>query len=77
MNPIADLINRLQAEPIKLTQSEISRRTGIPQPRISRWGAGDVAAGANDALKLVTLARELGINTEGAPATPEPTHQAA
>lgn len=51
------LIKRLRAR--HLTQSEISRRTGIPQPRLSRWESGDVAAGADDALKLQALEDEL------------------
>lgn len=51
------LIKRLRAR--NLTQSEISRRTGIPQPRLSRWEGGDVAAGADDALKLQALEAEL------------------
>ena len=41
-----------------LTQSEIARRTGIPQPRVSRWEAGQTPAGANDALKVQALHRE-------------------
>lgn len=44
-----------------LSQSEISRRTGITQSKISRWEAGEVAAGAEEALKLVALAGELGV----------------
>lgn len=67
MSQIAILINRLQAEPIKLSQLEIARRTGIPQPRISRWGSGDVAAGADDALLLVALAKSHGIDLEKEP----------
>ena len=38
------------------TQSEISRLTGISQSKLSRWEAGDIAAGADDALKLLALA---------------------
>lgn len=41
-----------------LKQTEISQKTGIPQPRISRWAAGEVAAGADDALKLQALVNE-------------------
>jgi len=40
---------------IGLSQSEIARRTQIPQPRLSRWEAGDVPVGADDALKLRAL----------------------
>ncbi len=51
------LIKRIRAR--GLSQKEIERRTGIPQPRLSRWEAGDVAAGADDALQLAALDREL------------------
>lgn len=37
------------------TQSEITRRTGIPQPRLSKWARGMVPSGADDALKLKQL----------------------
>ncbi|CAB3889147.1 hypothetical protein LMG26788_03748 [Achromobacter pulmonis] len=57
MDTATDLIKRIRAA--GLTQSEISRRTGIPQPRLSRWEAGAPSAGANDALKLAELARSL------------------
>lgn len=42
-----------------LSQSEIARRTGIAQSKISRWEAGEVPAGVADALKLIELAREI------------------
>ena len=42
-----------------LSQSEIARRTGIAQSKISRWEAGDVPAGASDALRLIELAKEV------------------
>jgi len=57
MDTATDLIKRIRAS--GMTQSEISRRTGIPQPRLSRWEAGSPSAGANDALKLAELARSL------------------
>lgn len=38
-----------------LSQTEIAKRTGIPQPRLSRWESGDVPAGADDALRLKAL----------------------
>jgi transcriptional regulator with XRE-family HTH domain len=47
------LLKRLSAR--GLTQSEICRRTDIPQPRLSRWMNGEVAQGADDALKLKQL----------------------
>ncbi len=37
------------------SQTEISRRTSIPQPRLSRWMNGEVANSADDALKLLAL----------------------
>jgi transcriptional regulator with XRE-family HTH domain len=57
-SPTQALIKRLRGR--GLTQSEISRRTAIPQPRLSRWESGDVATGADDALKLQALEQELG-----------------
>jgi len=41
-----------------LSQSEISRRTGINQTRLSRWEAGDVASAADAALVLADLVKE-------------------
>jgi transcriptional regulator with XRE-family HTH domain len=41
-----------------LTQTEISKRTGIPQPRLSRWEHSGTAVG-DDALALTRLAQEL------------------
>lgn len=64
MSQITDLLKRLRAEPISLSQTEISRKTGIPQPRVSRWESGDVPAGADDAIKLIALAKEMGIEVE-------------
>ena len=58
-----------------LSQSEIARRTGIPQSRLSRWEAGSVPAGADDALRLQHLHAEL-IGAEGAPPIPTPTEEA-
>ena len=55
MSKISEIIKRLRAEPFSLSQTEIERRTGISQSRISRWENGDAAAGADDALKLVAL----------------------
>lgn len=53
MSKTIDIIRRLRALP--LTQAEISRRTGIPQPRICRWEAGNIPVGADDALRLADL----------------------
>lgn len=41
-----------------MTQTELSRLTGIPQPRLSRWENGDVPDSADDALKLAALVAE-------------------
>ena len=56
MDKIQDAIRSLRRT---LSQSEIARRTGIAQSKISRWEAGDVPAGASDALKLIELAQEV------------------
>ena len=56
MDKIQDAIQSLRRT---LSQSEIARRTGIAQSKISRWEAGDVPAGASDALKLIELAKEV------------------
>jgi transcriptional regulator with XRE-family HTH domain len=53
MSDTTSIIKRLRAA--GLSQSEISRRTGIPQPRLSRWEAGEVPDAADDALKLAKL----------------------
>jgi len=42
-----------------LSQSEIARRTGIAQPKLSRWESGEIPDAADDALKLLRLADEL------------------
>lgn len=57
MSKTADLIKRLRSA--GLTQSEIARRTGIPQPRISRWENADEPTAADDVLLLVALEEEV------------------
>lgn len=57
MDTTLDLIKQLRAA--GLSQSEIARRSGIPQPRISRWAGGATPTGADDALRLAQLAREV------------------
>ena len=52
-----DLIRALRTV-YGLTQTEIARRTGIPQPRLSRWEA-QAPATADDVLKLQRLHDEL------------------
>ena len=56
MDKIQDAIQSLRRT---LSQSEIARRTGIAQHKISRWESGDIPAGASDALKLIKLAKEV------------------
>ena len=53
MSTTQQLIQTLVARGWK--QSSIARKTGIPQPRLSKWVAGRVPAGAEDALKLKAL----------------------
>ena len=53
MSTTIDLIKQLRS--VGLSQSEISRRTGIPQPRLSKWENGSIPIGADDALKLKAL----------------------
>lgn len=67
MGATTNLIRELRAH--GLSQSEIARRTNIPQPRLSRWQNGEAPDSADDALKLQALHAEL-INTEGAPDVP-------
>lgn len=57
MSETTNLIKEIRSR--GLSQAEISRRTGIPQPRISRWEAGRTPDGADDALKLAELAEKL------------------
>lgn len=54
---ITEIIKRLRAA--GLSQSEIARRTGIPQPRISKWEAGAVPASAEDGLRLAALVEQV------------------
>ncbi|MEK7945745.1 helix-turn-helix transcriptional regulator [Pigmentiphaga sp. YJ18] len=69
MDTTLDLIKKLRAA--GLSQSEIARRSGIPQPRISRWEGGATPTGADDALRLAQLAREV---LDAQPSlAPEPT----
>jgi transcriptional regulator with XRE-family HTH domain len=65
MSQTTALIKRLRER--KLSQSEIARRTGIPQPRISRWEHGEAPDSADDALRLAALVAELdAVDTEAA-----------
>ena len=53
MSETTALIKSLRA--IGLSQTEIAKRTGIPQPRLSRWEAGAVPVAVDDALRLQAL----------------------
>lgn len=57
MSQTTELIQRLIAR--GLSQIEIARRTGIPQPRLSRWQKGETPDAADDALTLQQLEAEL------------------
>ncbi|RYD63614.1 MAG: XRE family transcriptional regulator [Verrucomicrobiaceae bacterium] len=63
---VASILSRIRES--GLTQMEISKRTGIPQPRLSRWEAGNAPSSANDALALLTLAENLGVESSEASA---------
>ncbi|WP_407704165.1 helix-turn-helix domain-containing protein [Xylophilus rhododendri] len=58
-----------------MTQIEISKETGIPQPRLSRWEQGDVARSADDALRLNDLAARR--DAESASVAERSSHAAA
>lgn len=57
MRTTTELIKVLRAA--GLSQSEIARRSGIPQPRVSRWEAGATPDSADDALRLQTLVAQV------------------
>ena len=57
MNDIKNIIERIQATGMR--QSQISRETGIPQPRLCRWAAGKAPDSASDGIKLAKLAARI------------------
>jgi transcriptional regulator with XRE-family HTH domain len=57
MGQTTEIIKQLRAH--KLTQTEIARLTGIPQPRISRWESGDVSRAVDDGLRLDALLKSV------------------
>lgn len=67
MSQITHVIQRLRT---RLSQSEISRRTGIAQSKLSRWEAGNIAAGADDAIRLIDLDAAVAAEAAAAPAEP-------
>lgn len=56
MDEIAEVVGELLK---RMTQSEIARRTGISQSRVSRWAAGRAPDALNDARKLRELLDEV------------------
>jgi transcriptional regulator with XRE-family HTH domain len=62
MSKVTDIIKALTTGPTALSQSEIARRTGISQSRISRWGAGEVPSSLDDAATLHELAIQVGLS---------------
>ena len=71
MQSTASILQALKAR--GLSQCEITRRTGVPQSRLSRWQRGLVPPALEDDLKLRRLHAELveGVKAEPA-AEPEP-----
>ena len=67
-----DILTRILARGI--SQAEISRRTGIKATKLSRWSiARSLPDGADDALKLAALDRELAAEIDdAAPCSSEP-----
>lgn len=57
MEKTSDIVKHIRAS--GLSQSEIAKRTGISQSRVSRWENGDVPVGADDALRLAALWRSI------------------
>jgi predicted XRE-type DNA-binding protein len=62
MQDVNSILLRLQGA--GLSQAEISRRTAIPQPRLSKWLAGNCPKSVNDALILAKLAQEVAPEAE-------------
>jgi predicted XRE-type DNA-binding protein len=54
---IKKLIEQIQASGMR--QAQISRDTGIPQARLSRWAAGKAPDAAADGIKLAKLAAKI------------------
>ena len=77
MDTITDIIKSLR-DSHSLSQTEISRLTGIPQSRLSRWEGGDSPRGADDALKLRDLSDRLSkkkVNTSRKASIKSEAHQ--
>lgn len=65
MKTATEILNALKEA--GLSQMEISRQSGIPQPRISRWQKGCVPVGANDALRLMSMLAKAEANEQSQP----------
>lgn len=59
MDKATSIIKQLRS--LGLSQSEIARRVGIPQSRVSRWESGQVPTGADDALRLADLLKTIAV----------------
>ncbi len=68
MSETSSILRRL-TEAHKLTQTEIARLTGIPQPRLSRW-KGEAPDSVDDGLKLAALLKQK--DAEAAAAVTQP-----
>lgn len=53
MNPIQAALKVLRRS---MSQAEVAEAIGVNQSRISRWEKGEVASGAEAAIKLLELA---------------------
>lgn len=73
MDKATGIIKQLRS--FGLSQSEIARRVGIPQSRISRWENGQVPTGADDALRLADLLKTIAVPAPELATLPsEPEH---
>ena len=57
MDDIKNIIERIQSTGMR--QAQISRETGIPQPRLCRWASGKAPDSAVDGIKLAKLAAKI------------------
>jgi transcriptional regulator with XRE-family HTH domain len=75
VNHTTALIGRLLSA--GLTQAEIARRAGIPQPRLSKWTRGQAPKSADDALALIRLEEAVTRGPVSPDALPPPAGQDA
>lgn len=62
MKNLPSILKTLRGEPYGLSQTEISRRTGLSQSSVSRWEAGKVPENVDGAVRLLDLANQLGMS---------------